>query len=822
MSFVREPGVQMKTTILRDIFLVLFLSLTLFSWSIKGDDSHQVDIRINDDSGSLSETWIGVFDEKLDTLTNPSEWISETENVFSLSLPKNREETTLIFLQKDKVPVVIPVTLELIADGLDLDFSEGSVITGVVTTTAGEPIDDGEVLLNPYHEFDFHLPDPSLARWEVEDDGSFEIKGLRSGSYTVTAKAPGFMRASTEIEFVSTDQKQELNFQLPRAGYISGQMIDVYYTKVRGKIDVLVTPPESQTEEISTEFDRDDNFRIGPFAEGVTVELTVTDTESRRSRPHTFQVPTDKVYVVLHRWVKLTGTVEDHDTGEPVEKFQFWTDSELRGMLPTEVSAPNGRFEWEVAELIQRISIVAPEYLWWGMSYMKLESKEVFDLGVIKLRPAHTVRGRVIKIPSGEPIKGVGIRSIAVHEGSVSNWAFNNVVTITDADGEFELQGVPATGGLIQINATGYQSLTIPIKDPKTYQEIEMSVETHTMGSISGLVMSLEGQPVHPAYVRLGGYFSRNNEDGSFSFQKVPRRYRLSAEAAHGKSKVIEGTVEPGEHITNVKLIISEVGGKVHGNVQGLLDGETANVVVSRKHSTFPILKSDGPYEVQGVPIGEQTVKCITYFERAYFRELSGTIVMDETMDASIDFIFAGKSSVTGFVTAGGEPVPLVEVRAEPVDEAHTSSYAITTGEGRYVIVGLNEGNYRIILVDRGVRRNVSVAGESTLDIELGTNTLSGYVQSSESVLGVRVYLFGSGEYGDKVELMTTVDASGYYHLSGMPNGSYTLRTSHEKFEEYETEVKIRKARHDFDIVLKPSGADKLEQDLESLEAIGW
>ena len=113
---------------MKDIVLVLFLSLTLFSLSIRGDDSHQVDIRIVDDSGNQSETWIGVFDEKLDTLTNPSEWIFETENIFSLSLPKNREDITLILLRKDKVPVVILVTLELIADGLDVEFSEGSVI----------------------------------------------------------------------------------------------------------------------------------------------------------------------------------------------------------------------------------------------------------------------------------------------------------------------------------------------------------------------------------------------------------------------------------------------------------------------------------------------------------------------------------------------------------------------------------------------------------------------------------------------------------------------------------------------------------------------
>ena len=830
MSIVHEPGVQMKTFLLnigkredtdklKNIVLVLLLSLTLFSLSIRGDDSHQVDIRIVDDSGNQSETWIGVFDKKLDTFTNPSEWIFENENIFLLSLPKNREDITLISLQKDKVPVVILVTLELIAEGLDVEFSEGSVITGVVTTTTGEPIDDGEVLLNPYREFDFPLPDPSLAMWEVEDDGSFEIKGLKSSSYTVTAKAPGFMRANTEIEFVSTAEERELNFQLPRAGYISGRMIDVYYTKVRGDIDVQVIPPENQTEEINVKFDHDDNFRTGPFAEGVTVELTATDTEGRKSRPHTFQVPADKVDVVLHRWVKLTGTVEDQDTGEPVEKFQFWTDSERRGMLPTEVSSPNGQFEWEVAELIQRVNIVAPGYLRWGMSYMKLESKEVFDLGVIKLKPARTLHGRVIDSTSGEPLEGVNLRSIVIHEENVSIWDFNYVTTTTDADGEFELQGVPATGGLIEYAATGYQSVTIPFKDPNSYQEIELSLETHASGSISGHVVSLKGEPVAAAWVDLGMSGVRTSEDGSFSFDYVIGRYRLSAKAESGKSKVLEVTVKPGEHVTDLKLIISEIG-RVHGEVQGLFEDETATIVVGRKHTAY--LEFDGPFEIRGVPIGEHEVDCITFYKRKKLRTLLGTIVMDEMMDASIDFIFEGKSSITGFVTAAGEAVPLVEVHAEPVNEDHTSSYAITTGDGGYVIVGLNEGDYRVKLTDRGVTKTVSVAGKTTLDFELGTNALSGHIQSSESVLGVRVYLFGYNEHGDKVEVMTTVDASGYYHLSGMPSGNYTLKTSHERYEEYEAEIKIRKARHDFDIVIKPSRADELEQDLDSLKVLGW
>ena len=274
----------------------------------------------------------------------------------------------------------------------------------------------------------------------------------------------------------------------------------------------------------------------------------------------------------------------------------------------------------------------------------------------------------------------------------------------------------------------------------------------------------------------------------------------------------------PGEHVTDLKVVLSEIG-RVHGTVRGLADGETATIGVA---GTFTRVESDGAFEVHGVPIGEHVAKCSVRLERKFLRRVSRTIVMDETMEARIDFVLGGKALLLGRVTAGGQPIPMVEVRAEPVDETHAWSHATTNRDGTYVIEGLNEGDYQVILTSRGVREKVTVAGETPLDFELGTSELSGHVKSSASVLGIRLSLSGYAKDRAWVNVSTTVDASGFYRFSGIPNGRYTLKVANDRFEKYSREVRIRRAVYDFDIVLEPTKEDKLEQDLETLEVLGF
>ena len=802
----------------RNLLVLLLIFIACVGASI--DHEPRLEVRTNVDKLAGDAVWVGVFSGDFDSKSEPVAWFYQTAKVFSVSVPEDLEQSTLIFLRKNFVPVTVPLSDGLLEDGIDVEFSEGIVIAGIVTTKSHEPIAGGNVSLGNFHGFKFTLPDTSLAIWEVEEDGSYEIRGLQPGIYELIATAPEFMPSRTEIELAKNEPTRAVEFQLAKAVYASGYIMDRYRTKVQGTLEVIVNPPESQTTEVLKEIDRQGNFRVGPFAEGVSVELTAYDDLGRHSRTIEVEVPKDDLELRMDRWVTLVGNVINSSTDEPIERFELQQHGTGRGFFPVEVFAPEGQLEEDIENATSTVEIIAPGFLWWGINGLDLDDRESFDLGTVKLEPAHTVRGRVTDSSTGTPIAEATLRRIELYKQNVVHWTFNNVVATTDADGAFELLGFPETGGTISVSAANYQNATVIIDETDTHQEIEIPIALKAIGSISGHVVSLTGEPLYPAYVSLGWGGKRTKEDGSFYFYLVGT-YRIHASAESGNSQDLEGVVENGEHITDLKLVISEVA-RVYGTVDGLMEGETAAVTVGNRDSNSALVDVNGPYELRGVAIGEHTVICETYFDQRGFRQKTGKLVMDESKEARIDFTFTVIHSLVGRVTAGGKPVPSVEVIAEPVDKNHTEVVVSTKGDGSYVLNGLDEGKYRVSVTSRGVRQTVMVSGQNQqLDFDVGAFEISGYVKSSESVLGTRLYLRGLGLNGG-VRLGTTVDSKGFYRFHGLARGNYELFVNHHGHEKQKLAVEVEDSVYDLDIDMNPISAEQQDKDLEALKLLGF
>ncbi len=474
-----------------------------------------------------------------------------------------------------------------------------------------------------------------------------------------------------------------------------------------------------------------------------------------------------------------------------------------------DVIAPNGLLELMIDDTTKHIEITAQGFLSWSTGlYIYLEGRESFDLGLVELESAQTVRGRVTDGSTGQPIEGAQLRGLRIQERVLSSWDFNNVVDRTDSYGEFEVTGLPSAGGLLSVSAQGYQRTRVTVDEVETYLEIELTTRT---GSISGRVVSLDGEPVHPAFVDMGSRGRRTAEDGTFDFVVVGS-YRIIAAAESGWSKPLEGSVENGEHVTGIELVISEIG-RVHGTVLGLLEGETASVTVARKGGR---VESDGSYKVTGVQAGEHEARCVT----STGRELRSTVELDENQDARLDFVFEGRSKLTGRVMAASVPVPSLEIQVNPLDRQHARSQTTTRGDGSFVIDGLDEGDYTVYVKSRGTARRVAVSGDTRVDIDLGSNELTGRVAAAGTVLGVSVYLEGLGK-GEGIHQHTTVDADGFYRFSGIPSGSYELTVMHDQYKETTRSVEVKKSVHDFDIFLQPNERDQAKEDLELIELMG-
>ena len=527
----------------------LVLTLILLSFGSSGEETSLLNVRVQTESFDGNEIWIGVLGEEVATSPDSTSWSRESTPEFTVTVPSHSDGSTLVFLKKDCVPVVKLLTPELLETGLDLKFSSGISIFGLVTTTSGKRLAEGRVSVDRLHNLKFDAPDPELWSSEIADDGTFEIQGLQPNlKYLVTAIAPDFMPAIAETLLSKDESRRVLNFQLVKATFITGHIVDRFGTKIHGEFDAVVSPSESQTTEILTKFDDDNDFRVGPFAEGALVAVTAHDDLDRRSRVIEVQTPTDSLRLLVLRWISIFGTVRNRDSGEPIEEFQIASPLDVERGRVVDVLAPDGQFEVEIDEMFGSVSIIAEGFTSWESStYMKLEERESYDLGIVELKPAHTIRGRVLDSNSRVPIEDALLRRHAGQEGDPSLWSINNVNTTTDAKGEFELSGFSLDGDELWAAAEGYQRSIVPVGDIESYLEIELEPSN---GSISGRVVSGDGTPVHPAYVSIGesNLSMRNDEDGTFSFVGLKGKYQISASAVSGESDVLEVIVENEQH----------------------------------------------------------------------------------------------------------------------------------------------------------------------------------------------------------------------------------------------------------------------------------
>lgn len=146
-------------------------------------------------------------------------------------------------------------------------------------------------------------------------------------------------------------------------------------------------------------------------------------------------------------------------------------------------------------------------------------------------------------------------------------------------------------------------------------------------------------------------------------------------------------------------------------------------------------------------------------------------------------FVIAALPNVSGVVTGGGEGLGGVQVTLKP-DVAGPAHKAVTRGDGSYVIRGVPDGTYTLI-VDPPAgyfgkhRRSVIVAGASLQDVNLKLRrpgaiggTVTGQADGApRSGVGITV----SGRGGAR---KLTTNAAGGYFVGALRPGKYTIQVA--------------------------------------------
>ena len=632
------------------------------------------------DQGSGLDTWIGVFQDPLADQAEPVEsaWVDAGE--FELEVPC-AESVTLLAVRKGAVPLARRIPGSAPA-AVDLRFAPGLSLTGSVHSDENLPIGGARVSVTRTDEAEVRLPE-SLTIWRSSNGGAFAAGGLAPGTYRVAASADGHMPVELPEVVVGEGGANRVDMRLPRAFFIAGRVVDTSGLAVAGAEIIHGEPTRASTGASNS----DGAFRLGPFRKGQRVRVSARANLSRSDAAY-FLAPMDDLVLTLHHAVEIRGSVSNAFTGELLDEFALASyDGEIRS-LPFRDAA--GEFSAVVSGHTHYIVISASGLVSWYTHVDFGSGGGEHDFGDIALEPERVATGRVLDAASGLPVRAWVRRWFDMHDFR-SSLQFDPASRVapaawTDEDGRFRLSGLPRDDVRIETGSPGYAREVVGVPAGTDHVDIEMAAVAAT---IEGMLVTDEGTPAKGEVLlsKVGGPAeSRRVDQGKFAFEigaKANDQYRLSVRSVMGRVEDRQLTIRhDNESVTGIRLVVRRLG-RVSGLLAGLDTTEKASLVVvdgsGRWVQHSPWSPQTGPYSLDGVPEGRFTLRARTTSGRVIAREFES----DGHGETVVDLVFAGASRLGGVVTAGGRPIPLIDIEATPRDKSLTSG---KTTVGRHVV----------------------------------------------------------------------------------------------------------------------------------------
>lgn len=778
----QPPVSRLNTTNPRRFtLLVVLLSIGLAPLGF----ARTISIEVAADGFKGDGYWIGLFSHPITAESSPKIWqlCERVETTLQIS---DQEDVVLVALHKGSVPMyqrIEPSSDEIL---VQLQFQKGRTLQGELLSADGFQIADAKISahhLNGLHPQQY--PDEFEADWQSDQHGKFSITGLETGTYEIRI-TPRIGLPEELKELIIEEEEPEIkveNLQLLNVYFISGEVVNEENDSINGA-EVIATEWNDGLSSIQTSTNETGSFRVGPFVKDKYIWVEARDSDVAFSEVEKVVSGRADLKLTLRKLLNLTGTVVERETGKLLEQF---TISALGGLGQERMvwwtneytfDGSKGHFSVDVDWRITHVIIEAPSFDFRFLPISPTDDR-VHDLGIIELDLGRVVKGVVVDIDTGSPIKGAEVQYTQWdHQDEIRGfYTFrHHEPTTTNALGEFTLSDLPKEEGTLEIWAMGYFRGETRLRDGQHALFIELREMSHP--TISGKVQSSEGVPME---ARLWLYEvdetssspRTTNSDGTFEIVANDGEYELSAGTVeHGQSNTATIFVENQIPVVDVLLTINTAGNSISGRVTGLMEKESLSVrvydlnagnvrrdfLIGNASYRFSGI-SEGLYQVEGQTSSNCKISTAVRFE-------------GNNTTAIVDFAFDGTSNLRGTVTAGGKPVDNVRVWAEPKTEGHIGGECKSQEDGSYLIEHLEDGEYDI-RTNRGFSFEVEITSDTYFDFEVGKLTFAGEVVTELPTQDMVVILKSDSD--ESIYATSKVESEGNFRIDGLTAGSYSV-----------------------------------------------
>jgi protocatechuate 3,4-dioxygenase beta subunit len=423
------------------------------------------------------------------------------------------------YVRFESAPFLVPEGIEV--KDRKVELVRGAVVSGRITRTgSSEAIEGAAVNITNNDEGGGHMAifvgdgGPGMA--QTDGNGEYSLTGLKDGTWTVKVTHPDYAAASREVEIINLQDLTDIDLELAAGGTVVGTVTGkdgkplAEMTVTNMTMQMMMSGEQHLARSGTT--DGNGQYRLTGVAPGAcTLSLTDNGMPFGAKATRDITVVDGQETTCDFNLRETTGIVMAGRLlrgGKPLSNASItlfpqnadWKD--VMGRMKEVVTDEHGSFDVDGLE---------PGKYWGQLDDVKFEFT-VPDTPTVAMDleiPDTLVHGTVRNLDTNDPVPFVDV-SIVVPDAAGGNDIASTMAqflgqSTTDANGRFELRGIPAGTYELRLSNPAFTAHAEPItiSDLPSPPPGSWSLEPAQTGTFEGTVKDGDGNPVQDARLFL-------------------------------------------------------------------------------------------------------------------------------------------------------------------------------------------------------------------------------------------------------------------------------------------------------------------------------